>query len=156
TMTLGGFAVALGVLVDDAIIGIENVLRRLRENASAPKPVSRLDVIRDATLEIRGPIIYATVAVLLVFVPVLLTSGVQGHFLRPLAIAFMLSVLASLIVALTVTPALCALLLNARAAHRDLLWIRGLKRVQAHVIRGVDRAFIVVMILLTLVFAGTL
>jgi hypothetical protein len=63
TMTLGGFAVALGVLVDDAIIGIENVLRRLRENASAAKRQPRLDVIRDATLEIRGPVIYATIAV---------------------------------------------------------------------------------------------
>ena len=156
TMTLGGFAVALGVLVDDAIIGIENVLRRMRENASAAKPRSRFDVIRDATLEIRGPVIYATVAVLLVFVPVLMTSGVQGHFLRPLAIAFMLSVLASLVVALTVTPALCALLLSPKSVHSESFWIRGMKRGQARVIRGVDRAFIVVMVLLTLVFAGTL
>ena len=156
TMTLGGFAVALGVLVDDAIIDIENVLRRLRENMSASEPRPRLEVVRDGVMEIRGPVIYATVAVLLVFVPVLMTSGVQGHFLRPLAIAFMLSVLASLIVALTVTPALCALLLNARATHRDLFWIKGLKEAQARIIRGVDRAFVMVMSLLALAFAGTL
>ena len=85
TMTLGGFAVALGVLVDDAIIGIENVLRRMRENADSAAPRPRLEVIRDATLEIRGPVVYATVAVLLVFMPVLMTSGVQGHFLGPLS-----------------------------------------------------------------------
>jgi CzcA family heavy metal efflux pump len=156
TMTLGGFAVALGVLVDDAIIGIENVLRRMRENADAPVPRPRLEVIRDATLEIRGPVVYATVAVLLVFIPVLMTSGVQGHFLAPLAIAFMLSVLASLVVALTVTPALCALLLSARAAHREPGWIRALKWIQGRIIAGVDRAFIVVMALLTIAFIGTL
>ena len=156
TMTLGGFAVALGVLVDDAIIDIENVLRRLRENANAPKPQPRLDIIRDGVLEIRGPVVYATIAVLLVFVPVLMTSGVQGHFLRPLAIAFMLSVLASLVVALTVTPALCALLLNARAAHQDSFWITALKSAQARIIRGVDRAFIAVIALLIVAFAGTL
>jgi Cu/Ag efflux pump CusA len=156
TMTLGGFAVALGVLVDDAIIGIENVLRRLRENSHARDPRPRLEVIRDATLEIRGPVIYATVAVLLVFVPVLMTSGVQGHFLRPLAIAFMLSVLASLIVALTVTPALCALLLDAHTAQREAGWIRGMKHIQARIITGVDRAFILVMIVLALAFAGAL
>jgi CzcA family heavy metal efflux pump len=156
TMTLGGFAVALGVLVDDAIIDIENVLRRMRENASTAAPRPRLEVIRDAILEIRGPVIYATVAVLLVFVPVLMTTGVQGHFLAPLAIAFMLSVLASLVMALTVTPALCALLLTARAAHREAFWIRGLKWAQARIIHGVDRAFIFVMALLTLAFIGTL
>jgi len=156
TMTLGGFAVALGVLVDDAIIGIENVLRRLRENAISPTPQSRLAVIRDATLEIRAPVVYATVAVLLVFVPVLMTSGVQGHFLAPLAIAFMLSVLASLVVALTVTPALCALLLSARSAHVEPAWIRGLKWFQGRIIAGVDRAFLVVMAVLTLAFLACL
>jgi CzcA family heavy metal efflux pump len=156
TMTLGGFAVALGVLVDDAIIGIENVLRRLRENAVSPSPLPRLDIIRDATLEIRAPVIYATVAVLLVFVPVLMTSGVQGHFLRPLAVAFMLSVVASLVVALTVTPSLCALLLTPESVHSEAAWIRGLKWIQARIIAGVDRAFLVVVAVLALAFAGCL
>ena len=83
-MTLGGFAVALGVLVDDAIIGIENILRRLRENRelSAPKP--RLDVLLEASLEVRGPVIYASAVVFAVFLPELFTSSVQGHFVGPL------------------------------------------------------------------------
>jgi CzcA family heavy metal efflux pump len=156
TMTLGGFAVALGVLVDDAIIGIENVLRRMRENAVSPSPRPRLEVVRDATLEIRAPVIYATVAVLLVFIPVLMTSGVQGHFLGPLAIAFILSVVASLVVAMTITPALCALLLTPRSVHSEAFWIRGLKWAQARIITAVDRGFIVVIPALALAFAGSL
>ena len=120
TMTLGGFAVALGVLVDDAIIGIENILRRLRQNADLPEPRPRLDVIIDATVEIRGPVLYATLVVLVAFVPVLVTTGVQGRFVGPLAIAFMLSVIASLVVALTITPALSALLLSAANVHAEI------------------------------------
>ena len=127
TMTLGGFAVALGVLVDDAIIGIENVLRRLGENANRTNPHPRLDVIRDATLEVRGPVVYATLVVLAVFLPEMFSTSLQGHFLGPLAFAFILAVLASLLVALTVAPALSALLLKARDAHADSGWIRTLK-----------------------------
>jgi CzcA family heavy metal efflux pump len=130
TMTLGGFAVALGVLVDDAIIGIENVLRRLHENAQSGEQRSRLAVIRDATLEVRGPVVYATLVVLAVFLPELFSTSLQGHFLGPLALAFILAVLASLIVALTVAPALSALLLKAREAHADAGWIRAMKRWQ--------------------------
>jgi CzcA family heavy metal efflux pump len=156
TMTLGGFAVALGVLVDDAIIDIENILRRLRENAAAPAPRPRLDVVRDASLEIRSPVLYATLAVLIVFVPVLLVSGVTGNFVGPLALAFMVSVLASLVVALTVTPALCALLLTARTARPEPFWVRGLKGLQARIITGVDRGFVVVVPLLVLAFLATL
>jgi CzcA family heavy metal efflux pump len=156
TMTLGGFAVALGVLVDDAIIDIENILRRLRENAAAITPRPRLDVIRDASLEIRSPVLYATLAVLIVFVPVLLVSGVTGNFIRPLALAFMLSVLASLIVALTVTPALCALLLTTKSARPEPDWIGMLKSLQARIIAGVDRGFAVIIPLLILAFVATL
>ncbi len=152
TMTLGGFAVALGVLVDDAIIGIENVLRRLRLNAESPEPISRLDVVRDATLEIRGPVLYATFVVLVAFVPVLVTSGVQGKFVGPLAIAFMTSVVASLLVALTVTPALSALLLDAHAAGEEPGWIAALKRGQARLIAGADRRLPVVGAVLLVLF----
>src|SRR5579863_531175 len=127
TMTLGGFAVSLGVLVDDAIIGIENVLRRLGENERASDPRSRLAVIRDATLEVRGPVVYATFVVIVVFLPELFATSVQGHFVGPLALAFILAVLASLIVALTAGPALSALLLSPRDAHADFGWIRKLK-----------------------------
>ncbi len=112
TMTLGGFAVALGVLVDDAIIGIENIMRRLRENGASPTPRPRLVVVRDASLEVRGPVIYATAVVIAVFLPELFTSSVQGHFVAPLALAFIFAVSASLLVAMTSTPALCALLLR--------------------------------------------
>jgi CzcA family heavy metal efflux pump len=156
TMTLGGFAVALGVLVDDAIIGIENILRRLRLNVASAEPRPRLEVIVDATIEIRGPVLYATLVVLVVFVPVLVTSGVQGRFVGPLAIAFMLSVLASLVVALTVTPALSALLLTAREVHAEPRWVGALKRQQARIIAAADRHFTVVVGILVALFLAAL
>ena len=127
TMTLGGFAVALGVLVDDAIIGIENILRRLRENARLQVPKTRLEIIRDASLEVRGPVIYATAVVIAVFLPVLFTSSLQGRFVGPLALAFIFAVVASLIVALTSTPALCALLLRDPAERPESSWLQALK-----------------------------
>jgi CzcA family heavy metal efflux pump len=127
TMTLGGFAVALGVLVDDAIIGIENILRRLRENTRLDSPRPRLEIIREASLEVRGPVIYATVVVIVVFLPELLASSVQGRFVGPLALAFILAVSASLLVAMTATPALCALLLRAPDAHAEARWLQVLK-----------------------------
>ena len=141
TMTLGGFAVALGVLVDDAIIGIENVLRRLAENARLPDPKPRLRVIGAATLEVRGPVVYATLVVIAVFLPELFSTSVQGKFVGPLALAFILAVLASLIVALTVAPALSALMLHARDVHADFAWIRKLKAWQRDVIDMVYRRF---------------
>ena len=130
TMTLGGFAVALGVLVDDAIIGIENILRRLGENAKLAAPRARLAVIRDATLEVRGPVVYATLVVIAVFLPELFSTSVQGRFVGPLALAFILAVLASLAVALTAAPALSALMLKARDTHADFAWIQRIKRWQ--------------------------
>src|SRR5215469_2134368 len=141
TMTLGGFAVALGVLVDDAIIGIENVLRRLAENAKLPDPRGRLQVIGEATLEVRGPVVYATLVVIAVFLPELFATSVQGKFVGPLALAFILAVLASLVVALTVAPALSALMLHARDTHADFAWIRKLKAWQQGGIDMVYRHF---------------
>jgi Cu/Ag efflux pump CusA len=119
----------LGVLVDDAIIYLENIIRRLRENAAAAAPLPRLEVIRAASAEISGAVVFATAVILLVFLPVFMLSGVQGRFMMPLALAFSLSVLASLLVALTVTPALAALLLRAEQTPREPLWlarVRGL------------------------------
>lgn len=130
TMTLGGFAVALGVLVDDAIIGIENIMRRLRENALLPKPRPRLDVIIEASLEVRGPVIYATIVVIAVFLPELFTTSVQGHFVGPLALSFIFAVVASLVVALTSTSALCALLLRKPDMHAESRWLTKLKSMQ--------------------------
>src|SRR6516165_1763984 len=127
TMTLGGFAVALGVLVDDAIIGIENIMRRLRENARLEAPRPRLEIIRDASLEVRGPVIYATLVVIVVFLPVLFTSSIQGRFVGPLALSFIFAVVASLVVALTSTPALCALLLRRHDERPEARWLQTLK-----------------------------
>lgn len=137
TMTLGGFAVALGVLVDDAIIGIENILRRLRENARLSPPRPRLEIIREASLEVRGPVIYATVVVIVVFLPELFATSVQGRFVGPLALAFILAVSASLLVAMTATPALCALLLHERDAHAEARWLKILKSWQRWSVRRV-------------------
>lgn len=141
TMTLGGFAVALGVLVDDAIVGLENILRRLRENAVLDSPRPRLEVIRDASLEVRGPVIYATAVVIAVFLPELFTSSVQGHFVGPLALSFIVAVSASLLVAMTSTPALCALILRQHDARPQARWLQGLKRWQRSAVYGVAEHF---------------
>jgi CzcA family heavy metal efflux pump len=155
TMTLGGFAVALGVLVDDAIIGIENILRRLRENQGLGQPRGRLDVILDASLEVRGPVIYATAVVIAVFIPELLTSSVQGHFVGPLALSFILAVSASLLVAMTATPALCALLLQTAVVRAEPRWLARLKDWQRSAIEQVDRRLgITVSMVGVLVIAG--
>jgi CzcA family heavy metal efflux pump len=156
TMTLGGFAVSLGVLVDDAIIGIENIMRRLRENISAPHPKPRLEVILDASVEVRGPIIYATVVVIAVFLPELFASGVQGRFVGPLAFSFILAVLASLLVALTTTPALCALFLTEKDTHTEPRWLALLKARQAGVIQRIDRGLVWIAAGLVVLFCVTI
>jgi CzcA family heavy metal efflux pump len=114
TLTLGGLAIAIGEVVDDAVIDVENILRRLRENAAAGHPRSIFTVALSASLEVRSAVVYATFAVLLVFIPILTLSGVAGRLFAPLGVAYILSVVASLIIALTVTPALSMLLLGKR------------------------------------------
>jgi Cu/Ag efflux pump CusA len=134
TMTLGGFAIAIGELVDDAIIDVENVYRRLRQNAllaeAARRPV--FEVVYDASREIRSSVVYATAIILLAFAPLFFLSGIEGRLLQPLGIAYVTSIGTSLLVALTITPVLCMLLLG-RHAHkarpeRDSFLARQLKR----------------------------
>lgn len=113
SMTLGGMAIAIGALVDDAIIEVENVFRRLRENGRRP-PETRipvLTIVADASKEIRGSIVFATIIIALVFLPLFFLTGVEGRLLQPLGVAYLVSLIVSLIVALTVTPVMCLLLL---------------------------------------------
>ncbi|NBV82928.1 efflux RND transporter permease subunit [bacterium] len=137
TMTLGGFAIAIGELVDDAIVDMENILRRLRENSELGSPKGRLRVIYEASSEVRNSIVFSTLTVILVFVPLFFLSGIEGRLFRPLGMAYIISLVASLIVSLTVTPVLCSFLLNGDAisAHRgDNRFVRFLKRIQKNVL----------------------
>ena len=124
TMTLGGLAIAIGVVVDDAVIDIENIARRLRENARLATPLPFARVVLNATFEVRSAVVYATFAVVLVVFPVVNLSGLTGRLFAPLGFAYSLAVLASLIVALTVTPALAMALLPGRVPPRDPPMVR--------------------------------
>jgi CzcA family heavy metal efflux pump len=139
TMTLGGLAAVLGVVVDDAIITVENILRRLRENLLLAPPRPLYNVVLDATLEVRNSVVYATFVVAMVFVPVLTMSGLQGRFFSPLGVAFILANLASLLVALTVTPALCFALLSRSKPHEEPVYLRKLKSFHRRVLEKISR-----------------
>jgi len=121
TMTLGGMAIAIGALVDDAIVDVENVVRRLRENHAKPDDQRRsaAEVVREATLEIRSSIVFATIIIVMVFLPVFGLAGIEGRLLSPLAFAYIVALMASLAVAIVVTPALCyAFLPNSSSIQR--------------------------------------
>ena len=153
TMTLGGFAVAVGVVVDDAIIDVENILRRLRENRALATPRPLMNVVLDASMEVRGAVVYATFIVALAFVPVLMMSGIQGRFFAPLGTAFILATLSSLLVALTLTPALCMILLGKAKLHREAFYLRWAKRVHEVLLRGLCRVPVLVLLALIAVSA---
>lgn len=139
TMTLGGLAVAIGVVVDDAIIDVENIARRLREAMRRGRVTAFGALVLNASVEVRRPIVLATLVVALVFVPILFLPGIQGSFFAPLAAAFLLATTASLIVALTVTPALALLLLSQAAHSTEPRWLRRLKVRQRQMIRRLRR-----------------
>ena len=111
TMTLGGLAIAIGELVDDAVVGVENVLRRLKLNAAAAEPRPAIDVIASATLEVRSAIVYATLIIVLVFVPLFALPGIEGRLFTPLGVAYIVSVLASMFVSVSITPVMAYYLL---------------------------------------------
>ncbi len=140
TMTLGGLAIAIGEVVDDAIIDIENIHRRLGENWKARRPLSKARVVLASSLEVRGAVVFATFIVVLVFLPVLGMGGVQGRLFAPLAWAYIFSILSSLLVALTVTPALAMLLLK-RESHpfEERPAILKLKAAHQSLLAGVER-----------------
>ncbi len=155
-MTLGGIAVAMGELVDDAIVDVENIFRRLRENAHSAVPRAALRVIYEASVEVRTSIVFGTAVVILVFLPLFALSGIEGRLFTPLGIAYIVSILASLVVSLTVTPVLSSYLLaNSRAAHRegDGILVRLLKWLAGVLVR-VSMRHAVLLLLATWLLVG--
>ncbi|MFO0625846.1 MAG: efflux RND transporter permease subunit [Polyangiales bacterium] len=157
TMCLAGLAIALGEVVDDAIIDVENIVRRLRLNRARPDPRPAAEVVLEASLEVRSAVVYATLIVVLVFVPVYFLDGLPGAFFRPLAVAYGLGVLASMVVALTVTPALALILLPREGStHREAplgAWLR--RRYERSLPRLLDHPrAVIAALLLTFAAAG--
>jgi CzcA family heavy metal efflux pump len=146
TMTLAGLVIALGAVVDDAIIDLENILRRLRQHRRAGKDSSTASVILEASLEVRSPIVYATLIIVAAAVPVFLLPGLTGSFFRPLAVSYTLAIVASMLVALTVTPALALILLRKAPVERHesplVSWLqRGYTAILARILRRPRRAY---------------
>ena len=160
TLTLGGLAIAIGELVDDAIVDVENVFRRLKENSLSPTPKPILQVIYYASSEVRNSIVYATIIVVLVFLPLFYMQGIEGKIFAPLGIAYITSIIASLVVSLTLTPALCSYLLNNIKTHeeKDSVLVRFLKRQDTKILHwGLARPkFIIGIAVLLIVVAASI
>jgi CzcA family heavy metal efflux pump len=157
TMVLAGLVIALGEVVDDAIIGVENIVRRLRLNRQAVVPRAVLTVVLDASVEVRSAVLYGTLIVIAVFFPVFTLQGLSGAFFRPLAMSYVFAILASLLVALTITPAMSLLLLTGQGAHAtEPAMVGRLKSIYARLLgRLIDRPGTSGLVLVTLL-VGTL
>ena len=136
-MTLGGLAIAIGELVDDAVVDVENILRRLKQNRATGNPLPVLEVVRSASVEVRSGIVYATAIVVLVFVPLFALPGIEGRLFTPLGMAYIVSIAASMLVSMTVTPVLCFYMLPTmrRLDHGDSPLVGWLKRQDAQLLR---------------------
>src|SRR5215216_5936075 len=160
TMTLGGLAIAIGELVDDAVVDVENILRRLRENSASPAPRAVLEVIAQASQEVRSSIVYATMIIVLVFVPLFALPGIEGRLFTPLGIAYIVSILASLLTSITVTPVLAYYLLSSgeRANDQDNFVVRHLKRGTRVLLHGAleNRALVIGAVAIGVSIAGYL
>lgn len=155
-MVIGGLAIALGEVVDDAIIDTENIFRRLRQNRQSADPLPLKEIVFNASMEVRGSVVYASFIVALVFLPLLHLSGITGRLFAPLGTAYILSIMLSLLVALTVTPAMCYLLLaNDALKHEEPFLIRILQGGYAHVLAFTARfPFLVIVFTTGLCFIG--
>ena len=141
-MVLGGLAIALGEVVDDAIIDTENIFRRLKENRLLPKPLPVHQIVFNASMEVRSSVVYATIIVALMFMPLLTLSGVAGKLFAPLGLAYIAAIMASLAVALTLTPALCFVLLgNATLSAEDSPIIRRIKRGYVAMLYAIEKRY---------------
>ena len=158
TMVIAGLIIALGEVVDDAIIDVENIVRRLRLNAAEGHPRAALRVVLDASVEVRSAVVYGSVIVVMVFVPVFMLDGLAGSFFRPLALAYVLAIVASLVVALTVTPALSLLLLPKHTHAREapaVTWLKARYRaLLPRLIYAPRRAIATVAVALTVTAAA--
>lgn len=158
TMTLGGLAIAIGELVDDAIVDVENVLRRLKENKLSLTPKNNLKVIYEASSEVRNSIVIATIIVCLVFIPLFSMGGIEGKLFIPLGISYVISLLSSMFISLTVTPVLCSYLLTKGKllSHKEGKLVQYLKKIDLAILhKSLDRPKIVITITLVL-FLGAL
>lgn len=162
TMSLGGMAIAIGALVDDAIIDVENVFKRLKENSAKPQEIrkNKLDVIFDASVEIRTSIINATFIIIVAFIPLFFLSGMEGRLLAPLGIAFMVSLFASLIVSITITPVLCSYFLTGdtmlKRQHKESWLVHRLNRGYESALKSVMKMKKPIIIISLTLFIGAL
>jgi len=156
TMVLAGLVIAVGEVVDDAIVDVENIMRRLRLNRAADKPRSSFDVVLRASIEVRSAVLYGSLIVVLVLMPVFFLPGLSGAFFRPLALSYILAIMASLLVALTLTPALCLIVLPRASLHpKDSPLVNWLKRGYEAILPGLVRHPNWAILTLVVVLAGS-